>query len=67
MGFMASNPRNSDLKFLVQIYFNYYNFVFAKGTKSIATRNVSWPQNALAAWAAPRTPLGELTALAPAA
>ena len=41
------------------IYSNYYHFVPTKGTKNIATRNVSWPQNipqnAFAARALPRT------------
>ena len=30
-----------------QIYSNYYNFVPTKGTKNIATRNVSWPHQRL--------------------
>jgi len=48
-------------------YYNYYNVIPTKGTKTIATRNISWPQNisqnAFAARTAPRTPLGELTVL----
>ena len=51
----------------MSLHLEYINFFPTEGTKNIATRNVYWPHNipkrVCGQESAPRTPLGELTAL----